>query len=57
MAPPSLGISEVSLEPGAQPPLSSPLSDRSPPLLTGVTRFEPRSDVRTILITGGAGFM
>lgn len=57
MAPPSLDITEVSLESGAQPLLCSPLSDRGPPLLTGVTRFEPRSDVHSILVTGGAGFM
>lgn len=25
--------------------------------LIGTTRFEPLSDVKTILITGGAGFM
>ena len=27
------------------------------PMLTGVTRFEPLSDVKRIMITGGAGFM
>ncbi|RFU76355.1 dtdp-d-glucose 4,6-dehydratase [Trichoderma arundinaceum] len=27
------------------------------PVLTGTTQFEPRSDVRNIMITGGAGFI
>ena len=27
------------------------------PVLTGTTQFEPRSDVRNIMLTGGAGFM
>lgn len=27
------------------------------PVLTGTTQFEPRPDVRNIMITGGAGFM
>jgi hypothetical protein len=27
------------------------------PVLKGTTNFEPRSDVKNILVTGGAGFM
>lgn len=27
------------------------------PVLTGSTKFEPRPDVKNIMITGGAGFM
>lgn len=27
------------------------------PVLIGTTRFEPRSEVKNIMITGGAGFM
>lgn len=27
------------------------------PVLKGTTRFEPRPDVRNIMVTGGAGFM
>jgi hypothetical protein len=27
------------------------------PVLIGTTKFEPRSDVKNIMITGGAGFM
>jgi hypothetical protein len=27
------------------------------PVLVGTTKFEPRSDVKNIMITGGAGFM
>lgn len=27
------------------------------PILTGTTQFEPRPDVKNIMITGGAGFM
>lgn len=27
------------------------------PILTGSTKFEPLTDVKNILITGGAGFM
>lgn len=27
------------------------------PLLQGTTKFEPRQDVKNIMITGGAGFM
>lgn len=27
------------------------------PVLTGSTKFEPLSDVKSIMITGGAGFM
>jgi len=33
------------------------LSDHESLRLIGTTRFEPLSDVKTILITGGAGFM
>ena len=32
-------------------------SDHDSLRLIGTTRFEPLSDVKTILITGGAGFM
>jgi dTDP-glucose 4,6-dehydratase len=32
-------------------------SDLEGQSLIGTTRFEPRSDVKSILITGGAGFM
>jgi dTDP-glucose 4,6-dehydratase len=27
------------------------------PVLTGTTKFEPRPDVKNIMVTGGAGFM
>lgn len=27
------------------------------PILTGSTNFEPRPDVKNIMVTGGAGFM
>jgi hypothetical protein len=30
---------------------------REAPLLIGTTKFEPRRDVKNIMITGGAGFM
>lgn len=33
------------------------MSDHESLRLIGTTRFEPLSDVKTILITGGAGFM
>lgn len=32
-------------------------SDDDTLTLTGSTKFEPRRDVRNILVTGGAGFM
>ncbi len=30
---------------------------REAPVLIGTTKFEPRPDVKNIMITGGAGFM
>jgi hypothetical protein len=33
------------------------MSDHESLCLIGTTQFEPRSDVKNILITGGAGFM
>ncbi|KAJ4151012.1 hypothetical protein LMH87_011733 [Akanthomyces muscarius] len=30
---------------------------KTAPVLTGTTQFEPRSDVRNIMVTGGAGFI
>ena len=27
------------------------------PILTGTTKFEPKKDVKNIMVTGGAGFM
>lgn len=30
---------------------------KTAPVLIGTTKFEPRSDVRNIMVTGGAGFM
>jgi dTDP-glucose 4,6-dehydratase len=30
---------------------------REAPVLMGTTKFTPRSDVRNIMVTGGAGFM
>lgn len=30
---------------------------KSAPVLIGTTQFVPRSDVRNIMVTGGAGFM
>ena len=37
--------------------VSERLEDHETLRLIGTTRSEPRSDVKTILITGGAGFM
>jgi hypothetical protein len=54
------------LTPPASPPLKKGLSlaparasanDIEGRRLIGTTRFEPRSDIKSILITGGAGFM
>ena len=36
---------------------TDPLSDHESLRLIGTTRFEPLSNVKAILITGGAGFM
>lgn len=30
---------------------------KNAPVLTGTTKFEPRPDVKNIMVTGGAGFM
>lgn len=30
---------------------------KTAPVLIGTTQFEPRTDVRNIMVTGGAGFM
>jgi hypothetical protein len=30
---------------------------KSAPVLTGTTNFEPRPDMKNIMVTGGAGFM
>lgn len=30
---------------------------KAAPVLIGTTKFEPRPDVRNIMVTGGAGFM
>lgn len=52
------------ISPPATPPPSKGLSlatggvaDLETRRLIGTTRFEPRNDVKNILITGGAGFM
>jgi len=50
---------ELTSPPSARPDERGRQSDvwKHAPVLVGTTKFEPRSDVKNIMITGGAGFM